>query len=220
MNKIAIAIDGPAGAGKSTISKLIAEKMGIEYIDTGAMYRAITLKLLNRGVDIKDIQSVKDIVDETKVELMNGRVYLDGVDVSEEIRMPYVSSKVSDVAAISCVRERLVYLQREMAKKSSVIMDGRDIGTNVLKDAQIKIFLTASVEERAKRRFVEMKNKGIDISFEEICNDIRNRDTIDSTREINPLRKAEDAILVDTTGKTIQEVVDEIISIIREGANL
>ncbi|MCX7695536.1 MAG: (d)CMP kinase [Caloramator sp.] len=220
MNNIAIAIDGPAGAGKSTISKLIAEKMGIEYIDTGAMYRAITLKLINKGVDIKDLQSVKEIVDQTKVELINGRVYLDGVDVSEEIRMPYVSSKVSDVAAIACVRERLVYLQREMAKKSSVIMDGRDIGTNVLKDAQVKIFLTASVEERAKRRFVEMKNKGIDITFEEICNDIRNRDTIDSNREINPLRRAEDAILVDTTGKTIQEVVDEIISIIREGANL
>lgn len=220
MNRIAIAIDGPAGAGKSTISRLIAEKMGIEYIDTGAMYRAITLKLINKGVDISDIQKVKDIVNSTKVELVNGRVYLDEIDVTEEIRMPYVSAKVSDVAAIPCVRERLVHLQREMAKKTSVIMDGRDIGTNVLKDAEVKIYLTASVEERAKRRYVELKNKGIDVTFEEICNDIKNRDNIDTNREVNPLRKADDAVLVDTTGKSIQQVVDEIISIIKEGANL
>ncbi|CDF58165.1 (d)CMP kinase [Thermobrachium celere] len=220
MNRIAIAIDGPAGAGKSTISRLIAEKMGIEYIDTGAMYRAITLKLINKGVDISDIQKVKDIVNSTKVELVNGRVYLDEIDVTEEIRMPYVSAKVSDVAAIPCVRERLVHLQREMAKKTSVIMDGRDIGTNVLKDAEVKIYLTASVEERAKRRYIELKNKGIDVTFEEICNDIKNRDNIDTNREVNPLRKADDAVLVDTTGKSIQQVVDEIISIIKEGANL
>lgn len=216
MKKFAIAVDGPAGAGKSTISKLVAQKLGIEYIDTGAMYRAITLKLINNNVNFGDFDNVKKIVENTKVELVNGRVLLDGDDVSEEIRMPYVSTRVSEVAAMPIVRERLVYLQRLMAENTSVIMDGRDIGTNVLKNAEIKIFLTASVEERANRRYIEMQNKGVDITFEEICEDIRKRDTIDSTREVNPLRQAEDAILVDTTGKSIEEVVDEIISIIKK----
>ncbi|MCX7951980.1 MAG: (d)CMP kinase [Clostridiales bacterium] len=220
MKKFAIAVDGPAGAGKSTISKLVAQKLGIEYIDTGAMYRAITLKLINNNVNFGDFDNVKKIVENTKVELVNGRVLLDGDDVSEEIRMPYVSTRVSEVAAMPIVRERLVYLQRLMAENTSVIMDGRDIGTNVLKNAEIKIFLTASVEERANRRYIEMQNKGVDITFEEICEDIRKRDTIDSTREVNPLRQAEDAILVDTTGKSIEEVVDEIISIIKKGVNI
>lgn len=220
MKKFAIAVDGPAGAGKSTISKLVAQKLGIEYIDTGAMYRAITLKLINNKVDFGDENTVKDIVNNTKVELVNGRVILDGTDVSEEIRMPYVSSRVSEVAAMPIVRERLVFLQRLMAENTIVIMDGRDIGTNVLKNAEIKIFLTASVEERANRRFIEMQNKGINITFEEICDDIRKRDTIDSTREVNPLRQAEDAILVDTTGKSIEQVVEEITSIIKKGVNI
>lgn len=220
MKKFAIAVDGPAGAGKSTISKLVAQRLGIEYIDTGAMYRAITLKLLSNNVDFNDLNSVRKTVENTKVELVNGRVMLDGTDVSEEIRMPYVSSRVSEVAAMPVVRERLVYLQRLMAENTSVIMDGRDIGTNVLKNAQIKIFLTASVEERASRRYIEMQNKGIEITFEEICEDIRKRDTIDSTREVNPLRQADDAVLVDTTGKSIDEVVNEIISIIKKGVNI
>lgn len=220
MMNFAIAVDGPAGAGKSTISRLVADKLGIEYIDTGAMYRAVTLKLINMGIDFNNIDVVKNIVEDTRVELVNGKVFLDGVDVSEEIRMPYVSSNVSEVAAMPCVRERLVHLQRDMAKKTSVIMDGRDIGTNVLKDAQVKIFLTASVEERAKRRFIELREKGIDTTFEQICEDIRKRDEFDSNRKINPLKKAEDAVLVDTTGKTIKEVVDEIIYIVKRGVNV
>lgn len=214
MDRVIIAIDGPAGAGKSTISKIVANKLGIEYIDTGAMYRAITLKIIRNNLNIDDKTSLENLVKYTNVDFINSKVYLDEEDVSEEIRMPYVSEKVSEVAAKAIVREKLVQLQREMAKTKSVIMDGRDIGTNVLKNANCKIYLTASVEERAERRFKELKEKGININFENICKDIQERDRIDSTREINPLRKSEDAILLDTTGKGIDEVVDDILKIV------
>jgi cytidylate kinase len=213
MDRIVIAIDGPAGAGKSTISKIVAKKLNIEYIDTGAMYRAVTLKLKRKNVSLSDEEELKKIMDETDIDFVNSRVYLDGEDVSEEIRMPYVSEMVSEVAAKGVVREKLVQLQRNMAAKKSVIMDGRDIGTNVLKDANYKIYLTASVEERAERRYKEMKEKGINVTFSEICHDIQERDRIDMSREINPLKKAEDAVLVDTTGKGIDDVVEEILKI-------
>ncbi|MCX7885355.1 MAG: (d)CMP kinase [Caloramator sp.] len=216
MKNIVIAVDGPAGAGKSTISKIVAERLKIEYIDTGAMYRAITLKLIRKGICLEDIDAIKKILNETNIDFVNGKIYLDKEDVSEDIRKIEVSSKVSDVAAIPYVREKLVELQRRMASFKSVIMDGRDIGTNVLKDANIKIFLTATVEERAKRRYKEMIEKGNDVTFEDICKDIENRDRIDSTRKVNPLRKADDALEIDTTSKTIDDVVSEIISIVKK----
>lgn len=216
MKNMVIAIDGPAGAGKSTISKILAQKLNIEYIDTGAMYRAVTLKIIRMGIDLQDDEAIKDMLKYTKIDFVKGRIYLDGEDVSEEIRTIKVSSKVSDVAAKPYVREKLVEIQRKMAMQKSVIMDGRDIGTNVLKDANVKIFLTASIEERAKRRYKEMIEKGINVTFEEICRDIENRDRIDSTRKTNPLRKAEDAVDIDTTSKTIDEVVEEIISIVNK----
>lgn len=216
MKNIVIAVDGPAGAGKSTISKIVAEKLKIEYIDTGAMYRAITLKIIRKGIILEDIDSIKRLLNETHIDFINGRIYLDEEDVSEDIRKIEVSSRVSDVAAMPAVREKLVELQRKMASFKSVIMDGRDIGTNVLKDANIKIFLTASVEERAKRRYKEMIEKGNNVTFEDICRDIENRDRIDSTRKVNPLKKADDAVEIDTTSKTIDTVVNEIISIVKK----
>lgn len=216
MKNLIIAIDGPAGAGKSTISKIIADKLNIEYIDTGAMYRAVTLKIIREGISLQDDDAIECMLKETNIDFIKGRIYLDGEDVSKDIRTIEVSSKVSDVAAKSYVRQRLVEIQKNMAEKKSVIMDGRDIGTNVLKDANYKIFLTASVEERAKRRYKEMIEKGSCVTFEDVCKDIENRDRIDSTRKVNPLRKADDAIEIDTTSKSINEVVDEILSIVNK----
>lgn len=214
MKKFSIAIDGPAGAGKSTIAKIIAQRLKIEYIDTGAMYRAITLKIIRNGTDINNIDEIIELLEKTDINFINGRVYLDGEDVSEEIRLPEIGKLVSQVAAIKEVREKLVAIQRDIAKNKSVIMDGRDIGTNVLKDAEIKIFLVASVEERAKRRNKELLEKGIEVSYDDIVKEIEKRDYIDSTREVNPLRKADDAIVVNNTNKTLEEVVEEILNIV------
>lgn len=214
MKKFSIAIDGPAGAGKSTIAKIIAQRLKIEYIDTGAMYRAITLKAIRKGINISNIYEIIDLLNETDINFMNGRVYLDGEDVSEEIRLPEIGRFVSQVAAIKEVREKLVAIQRNIAKNKSVIMDGRDIGTNVLKDADIKIFLVASVEERAKRRYKELLEKGIEVSYDDIVKEIEKRDHIDSTREVNPLKKADDAIVVNNTNKSLEEVVEEILNIV------
>ncbi|WDU84144.1 (d)CMP kinase [Caloramator sp. Dgby_cultured_2] len=214
MKKFSIAIDGPAGAGKSTIAKIIAQRLKIEYIDTGAMYRAITLKIIRNGTDINNIDEIIELLEKTDINFINGRVYLDGEDVSEEIRLPEIGKLVSQVAAIKEVREKLVAIQRDIAKNKSVIMDGRDIGTNVLKDAEIKIFLVASVEERAKRRYKELLEKGIEVSYDDIVKEIEKRDYIDSTREVNPLRKADDAIVVNNTNKTLEEVVEEILNIV------
>ena len=211
MNKIVIAIDGPAGAGKSTISKLIATKLGIEYIDTGAMYRAVTLKALRNGVGLGDAKALDSMLEKTTVEFRNRRLVLDGEDVSEEIRLPHVSKNVSEVSAVPEVRVRLVELQRRMASNGGVIMDGRDIGTNVLKNADLKVFLTASIEERARRRYIELKEKGLEVAFEKICQDIEARDKSDSSRKVNPLCKAQDALLLDSTNKSIEQVVDAII---------
>lgn len=205
MKKI-IAVDGPAGAGKSTVSKIVAARLGYTYIDTGAMYRAVALKVLQSGNSVEDVTRDIDIkLDGT------ARVFLDGVEVTKEIRTPEVSRGASDVATLGFVRKKLTELQRQMAAQGSVIMDGRDIGTQVLPNADLKIFLTATVEERARRRFEELKAKGIAADLEHIKKEIILRDKQDSEREIAPLAKADDAVLLDSTSLTIEEVVAEIL---------
>lgn len=206
MKKI-IAVDGPAGAGKSTVSKICAARLGYTYIDTGAMYRAVALKVIQSGKTL-DENLIKDIeiaLDES------GKVFLDGVDVTKEIRTPEVSRGASDVAKFGFVRKKLTELQREMAKRGKVIMDGRDIGTQVLPNADLKIFLTATVDERAKRRFLELKAKNFPADLEQIKKDIALRDKQDSEREIAPLAQAEDAILLDSTNLSVEQVVEEIL---------
>lgn len=205
MKKI-IAVDGPAGAGKSTVSKIAASKLGYTYIDTGAMYRAVGLKVLRSGKSVEDVTRDIDIkLDEA------ARVFLDGVEVTKDIRTPEVSRAASDVAKFGVVRKKLTELQREMATQGSVIMDGRDIGTQVLPNADLKIFLTATVEERARRRWKELTDKGLTADFAQIVREISLRDKQDSEREIAPLVQAEDAVLLDSTNLTIEQVVAEIL---------
>jgi CMP/dCMP kinase len=214
MEKIVVAIDGPAGAGKSTISKIIARELNIEYIDTGAMYRAVTLKILKDNIDFNNEIELLSMLSKTTICFEGGKIMLDGCDVSEEIRMPEISEMVSEVATKLVIREKLVELQRKMGLNRNVIMDGRDIGTYVLTNANYKIFLTASVQERAERRYEELINKGIDVLYEDVYKDIEERDERDTSRKLNPLKKANDAILVDTSGKNINEVVEVILKII------
>lgn len=205
MKKI-IAVDGPAGAGKSTVSKICAARLGYTYIDTGAMYRAVALKVLQSGKDAVDVAS------DIQIELDEAaRVFVDGRDVTNQIRTPEVSRAASDVAKIGLVRKRLTELQRQMAARGSVIMDGRDIGTQVLPNADLKIFLTASADERARRRFEELKAKGVAADIDNIREEIIARDKQDSEREIAPLAQAADAVPVDSTRMTIDEVVAEIL---------
>lgn len=213
-----IAIDGPAGAGKSTIAKLLAAKLGILYLDTGAMYRAVGLKALNTGVDISDEAAVEKMLADTKIDVTqeNGvqHVYLDGNDVSSAIRENAVSKAASDISAVPCVRYKMVELQREIASRCDTVLDGRDIGTFVLPNAEYKIFLTASAEERAKRRYAELKAKGSTLTLEQIKDDIVKRDYNDSHRTLAPLKKADDATEVDTTAMCIDDVVGRIYAII------
>ena len=207
-----IAIDGPSGAGKSTIAKAVARRLGIDYIDTGAMYRAIGLKMLSRGLAMEDSQALLDMLAETEIDFAGGRVILDGQAVDSLIRTPEVSKAASDCSALAPVRSKLVELQRKMGKTKRVIMDGRDIGTNVLTDAEYKYFLTASPEERALRRYKEMQEKGQESDYDKVLAQIIERDHNDSTRALNPLRKAEDAEEIDSTHMTIDQVVDYICS--------
>lgn len=213
-----IAIDGPAGAGKSTIAKLLAAKLGILYLDTGAMYRAVGLKALNTSVDISDAAAVEKMLADTKIDVTqeNGvqHVYLDGNDVSSAIRENAVSKAASDISAVPCVRYKMVELQREIASRCDTVLDGRDIGTFVLPNAEYKIFLTASAEERAKRRYAELKAKGSTLTLEQIKDDIVKRDYNDSHRTLAPLKKADDATEVDTTAMSIDDVVGRIYAII------
>ena len=212
---IRIAVDGPSGAGKSTIAKALAAKLGIDYIDTGAMYRAIGYKMKLEGIEYGGDARFEQVRDDTDIDFADGDIILDGETVNDLIRTPEMSERASRFSAIPAVRAKLVELQRGMGMKKSVIMDGRDIGTNVLKDAEYKFFLTAAAEERAERRYKELKEKGEDISFEEVLEDIKQRDHRDMTRELNPLKKADDALEVDTTGLSIEEVTDRIVKEIR-----
>jgi cytidylate kinase len=217
MKKINIAIDGPAGAGKSTISKLLASQLGYIHIDTGAMYRAVGLKVLKNNISPHDRKKIVEILNSTdiQIKLVDGRqlVFLDGEDVTEKIRQPEVSMYASDVSKIREVRERLVKMQQELAKQKGVIMDGRDIGTHVLPNAELKIFLTATAEERAKRRFLELKQKGYDVDYYQLLDEIKKRDQNDMTREFAPLRIAEDAIVIDSTSLSIEEVLQKVLEL-------
>ena len=208
---LTIAIDGPGGAGKSTVAKSVATRLNVDYIDTGAMYRAVAYKTIINDVDVDDTEKIKELLEETVIDFSKGDIFLDGKNVNKEIREPKISKVASKVSQIFEVREKLVELQRIMAKTKSVVMDGRDIGTNVLPEANCKFYMTASPQERAKRRYDELKSKGKDVSYEDVFSDIVHRDKQDMERELNPLRKAEDAVEIDTTGLNIQEVVDIIL---------
>ena len=217
--KLVVAIDGPAGAGKSTVAQLAARRLGYTYIDTGAMYRAVAWKTLQQKQPVTDeliLSVVPDIVVDLQYADGQTTVLVDGTDVSQAIRTPEVSHIVSQVAKLGPVREKMVELQRQMAARGGVLMDGRDIATHVLPNADVKIFLTASVEERARRRWQEMQAKGYTMTLEELQHDIAARDKADSEREISPLRQAEDAVLLDTTGLSIDEVVDRILAMCGE----
>lgn len=217
---INVAIDGPAGAGKSTIAKAAAANLGFVYVDTGALYRAIGLYVIGQGIDTKDAENIEKALNGINIQLkfVDGeqRVILNDVDVSLKIRTPEVSMAASDVSAIPCVRAFLFELQRSIARENNCIMDGRDIGTVVLPDAKIKIFLTALPEERARRRYDEFLLKGIETTFDEVMKDISQRDYNDANRPIAPLKPAENAIIIDTTGNDLEKSVNIIINTIRE----
>lgn len=212
MKNLVIAVDGPAGAGKSTIAKIIADKLNINYIDTGAMYRAITYKCLQNNIDINNEEDVINIAKQCDIDFKDNNIYLNGNILKDEIRTMDVSNNVSNVAKIKEVRYLMVDIQRNIGKMSSVILDGRDIGSYVFPNADYKFFLIATPEERGNRRYKELINKGYDVNLEEIIKDIIKRDEIDSNREFAPLVKAEDAIEIDTTGKNIDEVVNSVLS--------
>ncbi len=215
-----IAIDGPAGAGKSTIARLAAKELGFVYVDTGAMYRAIALYLLDNKTDIYNEDELKRALSHININIVYENnvqhVFLDLVDVSEEIRSEKVGNMASTSSALAPVREKLLDLQRDIAAKNDVIMDGRDIGTNILPNAELKIYLTASVDVRAKRRFDELKLKGENPDLEDIKKGIETRDYQDMNRDIAPLKQAEDAVLIDSSDMTIAEVVDKIIDLTKE----
>ena len=209
---IRIAIDGPGGAGKSTIAKLVGDKLGLEYIDTGAMYRAVGLKLNRKGIKPDDLISISNILEETTIDFVNGKIILDGDDVSDIIRTQEISKFASIYSQIPEVRSKLVDIQRRIAAGKSVIMDGRDIGTNVLTDAELKVFLTADSMVRARRRYDEFRSKGIKANLDDIHEEIKDRDYQDMNRKLNPLVQAEDAIRLDTSDMTIDEVVNTIVA--------
>ncbi|HHW35962.1 MAG TPA: (d)CMP kinase [Bacillales bacterium] len=220
MKKINVAIDGPAAAGKSTVAKRIAEKCSFIYIDTGAMYRALTYKALEKEIDLEDGPKLVDLLLQTKIELepadRGGKVLVNGEDVTKEIRGNDVTNQVSIVSRHSGVRKLMVERQQQLSREGGVVMDGRDIGTHVLPDAEVKIFMIASVDERAKRRFEENLQKGIGTDLEKLKEEISLRDKLDSEREVAPLQKAIDAVEIDTTSLSIDEVILQIIKLIEE----
>lgn len=218
---ISIAIDGPSGAGKSTISRKAAEKFGFIYVDTGAIYRTIGLATKIRGVSLDDTAAVIELLPTLEIELKYNdageqHMYLDGNDVSRDIRLPEVSMLASKVSAIPAVREFLIDMQRGMAEKYDVIMDGRDIGTVILPNADLKIFLTADVRDRARRRYEELRAKGMEKPFDEVLAEMEKRDEQDTQRAAAPLKAADDAVLFDTSGNTLEESIDEVCRLISE----
>ena len=212
-----VAIDGPAGSGKGTITKKVGEKLGLINIDTGAMFRCVTLNMIQEKVTLEEEEKIKEILKNIKIELKeNEEVFLNGINVSQKIREEEVTKMVSPVSVLPMVREKMLILQREMAKGKNVIMEGRDIGTVVFPKANVKIYLDASPEERARRRVKQNQEKGMESSYEEVLKNIMERDKRDLSREIAPLKQAEDAIYIDSSDMTIDEVVDKIIKIIQE----
>lgn len=218
MKKISIAIDGPASSGKSTVAKILAKKMHYVYCDTGAMYRALTYLAIQKNIDFENEQGLVGLCFNHTISFKQTEkeqlVFIDEVEVTEAIRQPNVTNAVSIVARHGAVREKMVELQQKIGRLGGVVMDGRDIGTAVLPDAQVKIFLVASVEERAERRFKENQEKGITTDFDTLKKEIEHRDYLDSTREVSPLRQAVDAVKIDTTGMNIEEVVQAIEKVI------
>ena len=224
-NGLIIAIDGPAAVGKSTMGKLIARELGFLYIDTGAIYRAITWKVLKNNININDEEMISSMVSNTYITIERANkkslndyyhIFVDGEDVTEEIRNPMIDQNVSQIARLPKIRKQLIYLQRELAEKGNIVMEGRDIGSVILPKADIKLYFTASEEERIKRRYKELIDKGYNVDYEEVKKQIVQRDEIDSKRKYAPLIKAKDAILIDSTKKSIEEVKDEILKIIKK----
>lgn len=217
---INVAIDGPAGAGKSTVARAAAQKLGYIYVDTGALYRAVGVYCLRKGIETTDADGVGTILNEITVELKFidsvQHVFLNGDDVSTEIRLPEASMAASNVSAIPAVRAFLFDLQRDIAAKNNCIMDGRDIGTVVLPNAQVKIFLTADDTERAMRRYKELQEKGSSVTYQEVLDDLRVRDYNDSHREIAPLKPADDSVIVNTTNYTLEESINKIVETVEE----
>ena len=220
MSKINVAIDGPAGAGKSTIAKKVSKELGYIYVDTGALYRTVGVNALRKKVDMESDEAIASVLAETEVEMkfVDGeqRMYLNGEDVSVEIRLPEASMAASRVSAVPAVRAFLFDLQRDLAKKNDCIMDGRDIGTVVLPDAQVKIFLTASPECRADRRYKELVEKGVEVNYDDVLSDIIKRDYNDSHRAVAPLKPAEDSVILDTSGFELEQSIRAITDIIKE----
>lgn len=212
-HKLVVAIDGPAGSGKSTVAKAVAKKLGLPHVDTGAVYRALTLKALNLGIAIDDADALGQLADETEIRLVDGKVFLDGQDVTSEIRTPHVTASVSELSSHPEVRTRMVVIQRACAGGDGVVMEGRDIGTVVLPKADLKIFLTADMNERAARRRADLEAEGVVRAVEEVADEIQRRDKRDSERQASPLSVAHDAVSIDSTGKSVEGVVDEILEL-------
>jgi cytidylate kinase len=217
LNRFNIALDGPAGAGKSTVARLVAKALGFVYVDTGAMYRAVTWHALSRGISVEDVGAIVAAAREISIILAPGEagqlVYVDGEDVTEYIRSSAINRNVSYIARIPEIRELLVSMQKRLAEGKGVVMDGRDIGTKVLPDAEVKVYLTANARRRAERRFSELGDP--QISIEELETQIRNRDFLDKEREVSPLMQAEDAVLLDTTEMSLEEVVEAVLALCR-----
>ena len=217
MDKIyRVAIDGPAGAGKSTMAKILAEKLGIDYVDTGAMYRAIALKILKTGIDYTNEQDLNKLLSSTDVDYYGGKVYLDGEDVSGQIRTNEISMAASTISKLGPVRAKVDEVSKRLAATKDVVMEGRDIGTAVIPDAEVKIFMTAAPEIRAKRRYEQLVAAGKPANLEEIKEDIEKRDYQDSHREINPLKQADDAVYMDTSDMSIDENIDAVCAVIAD----
>lgn len=220
MKEITIAIDGYSSCGKSTLAKMLSEQINYAYIDTGAMYRAVTLYFLTQNIAFEDTAAIDDALSKIHIQFKNkageNRTFLNGKDVEEAIRTMAISGKVSEVAAISAVRQKMVHQQQEMGKSKSVILDGRDIGTVVFPKAEVKLFLTASPEERAKRRYEELQKKGQKVGFQEVLENLQHRDHIDSTREDSPLRQAEDAVIIDNSNLSIPEQLAIVLALVEQ----